>query len=46
MLIDYTVKMAMELNAFNNKVNVAIDEHDEPYIGNYNPYLIDAPFHK
>ena len=46
MLIDYTVKMAMEFNAFNNPVNVAIDEHDEPYTGKDNPYLIDAPFHK
>ena len=46
MLIDSTVKMAMELNAFNNYVNVAIDEQDEPYTGKDNPYLIDAPFHK
>lgn len=38
-LIDCTVKMAIELNAFNNPVNIAIDEHDYPY-------LIDAPFHK
>ncbi|AGO61463.1 MULTISPECIES: ISH3 family transposase ISFac1 [Ferroplasma] len=46
MLIDNTVKMAMELNAFNSYVNVAIDEHDEPYTGKDNPYLIDAPFHR
>ena len=38
--------MGMELNYFNNPVNVAIDEHDEPYTGKDNPYLIDAPFHK
>ena len=46
MLIDYTVKMAIELNAFNKPVNVAIDEHDEPYADKDNPYLIDALFHK
>ena len=46
MLIDNTVKMGIELNAFNDPVNVAIDEHDEPYTGKDNPYLIDAPFHK
>jgi len=46
MLIDNTVKIGIELNAFNNYVNVAIDEHDEPYTGRDNPYLIDAPFHK
>ena len=27
-------------------VNVAIDEHDEPYYGMDNRYLINAPFHK
>ncbi|WP_236940619.1 transposase [Ferroplasma acidiphilum] len=46
MLIGNTVKMAIELNIFNKPVNVAIDEHDEPYTGNDNKYLIDAPFHK
>ena len=46
MLIDNTVKTGIELNAFNNYVNVAIDEHDEPYTGKDNPYLIDAPFHR
>jgi len=46
MLIDYIVKMAIELNIFNKPVNVAIDEHDELYTGNDNKYLIDAPFHK
>ena len=46
MLIDYTVKMAIELNAFSNPINVAIDEHDEPYTGKDNPYLIDVPFYK
>jgi len=46
MLIDYTVKIAIELNYFNKPVNVAIDEHDEPYTGKDNPYLLDAPFHK
>ena len=46
MLIDNTVKMGIGLGAFNNPVNVAVDEHDEPYTGKDNPYLIDAPFHK
>ncbi len=46
MLIDNTVKMGIGLGAFNNPVNVPIDEHDEPYTGKGNPYLIDAPFHK
>lgn len=46
MLIDITIKMAIELNAFNNYVNVAIAEDDEPYAGKDNPFLIDAPFHK
>ena len=46
MLIDNTVKMGIGLGAFNKPVNVAIDEHDEPYTGKDNPYLIDAPFHK
>ncbi len=27
-------------------MNVAIDEHDEPYYGMDNQYLINAPFHK
>ena len=33
MLIDCTVKMGIKFNAFNNHVNVAIEEHDEPYTG-------------
>ncbi len=27
-------------------MNAAIDEHDEPYYGIDNRYLINAPFHK
>ena len=46
MLIDETVRMAIGNNAFSNPVNVAIDEHDEPYYGMDNRYLINAPFHK
>lgn len=46
MLIDETVRMAIEHGAFSNPVNVAIDEHDEPYYGMDNRYLINAPFHK
>lgn len=45
-LIDRTVKDAMTRGAFSHPVNVAIDEHDEPYYGMDNRYLISAPFHK
>ena len=45
-LIDGTVKDAMTLGAFMQPVNVAIDEHDQPYYGMDNRYLISAPFHK
>ncbi len=45
-LIDRTVSMAMTMGAFSKPVNVAIDEHDEPYYGMDNRYLIGAPFHK
>jgi len=31
---------------FNNKVNVAIDEHDDPYYGMDNPYLINIARNK
>ncbi|EQD39504.1 hypothetical protein B1A_16820, partial [mine drainage metagenome] len=34
------------MGAFKEPVNVAIDEHDEPYYGMDNRYLINAPFHK
>lgn len=44
--IDRTVKDAMTLGAFMQPVNVAIDEHDQPYYGMNNRYLINAPFHK
>ncbi len=46
MLIDETVQLAIEHGAFSHPVNVAIDEHDEPYYGMDNRYLINAPFHK
>jgi hypothetical protein len=46
MLMDDTVRIAMANNAFSHPVNVAIDEHDEPYYAIGNRYLINAPFHK
>ena len=46
MLMDDTVRIAIEHGAFSNPVNVAIDEHDDPYYGMDNRYLINAPFHK
>ena len=45
-LIDLTVMTAMSMGAFSRPVNVAIDEHDMPYYGMENRYLINAPFHK
>ena len=45
-LIDLTVRIAIANGSFRNPVNVAIDEHDEPYYGMDNRYLINAPFHK
>ena len=46
MLIDRTATIAIEHGAFSHPVNIAIDEHDEPYYGMDNRYLINAPFHK
>ncbi len=46
MLIDRTVQMTIANGAFSNPVNAAIDEHDEPYYGIDNRYLINAPFHR
>ena len=46
MPIDETVTIAIANNIFTNPVNAAIDEHDEPYYGIDNRYLINAPFHK
>ena len=45
-LIDLTVRGAKTMGAFSGQVNVAIDEHDLPYYGMDNRYLINAPFHK
>ena len=45
-LIDLTVKIAIASSSIQHQVNVAIDEHDEPYYGMDNRYLINAPFHK
>ena len=46
MIIDSTVQIAIANNAFSHPVNVAIDDHDDPYYGIDNRYLINAPFHK
>ena len=46
MLIDRTVQLAIEHGAFSTPVNAAVDEHDEPYYGIDNRYLINAPFHE
>ena len=46
MFIDVTVQLTIEHGAFLHTVNAAIDEHDEPYYGMDNRYLINAPFHK
>ena len=40
------IQLAIEHGAFSHPVNAAIDEHDEPYYGIDNRYLINAPFHK
>ena len=45
-LIGLTVKIAIASRSIQHPVNVAIDEHDEPYYGMDKQYLINAPFHK
>ncbi len=45
-MIDLTVIKAKSIGSFNNRVNVAIDEHDEPYYGYYNNKLVYTPYHK
>ncbi len=45
-LIDLSVKIAIVKGAFQKPVNVAIDEHDEPYFGMDNRYLIGVESHK
>ena len=40
------MRIAIANGSFQHPVNVAIDEHDEPYYGRNNRYLINAPFHK
>ena len=45
-MIDLTVIKAKLRGLLNNRVNVAIDEHDEPYYGYYNNKLVYAPYHK
>jgi hypothetical protein len=39
-LIEWTVKIAISNGSFSEPVKVAIDEHDEPYFGMDNRYLI------
>ncbi|KJE48523.1 MULTISPECIES: hypothetical protein [Acidiplasma] len=46
MVIDSTVEMAIANNALPHPVNVAIDDHDDPYYGIDNRYLINASSHK
>ncbi len=41
-LIEKSVKIAKSMGMFKEKVNVAIDEHDEPYYGKDNKYLISV----
>jgi len=43
---DQIISMAISMGAFSSPVDVAIDEHDEPYYGIDNKHLINAPFHK
>ena len=45
-LIDLTVKIAIASSSIQHQVNVAIDEHDDPYYGMDKQYLINEPFHK
>ena len=46
MVIDSTVQLVIANNALPHPVNVAIDDHDDPYYGIDNRYLINAPSHK
>lgn len=46
MIIDSSVQIAIANNAFSTPVNIAIDEHDDPYYGIDNRYLINTPLHK
>ncbi|MGC8497217.1 MAG: hypothetical protein ACP5NL_04375 [Thermoplasmata archaeon] len=39
-LIESSVKIGISMGVFSEKVNIAIDEHDEPYYGKDNKYLI------
>ena len=45
-LMDLTVRTAIHNGAFSSPVNVAIDEHDQPYYGTDNRYLIGVGYHK
>ena len=45
-LIDLSIKTAIANGAFQKPVNVAIDEHDVPYFGMDNRYLINVESHK
>ena len=45
-LMDLTVRTAIHNGAFSSPVNVAIDEHDQPYYGMDNRYLIGVGHHK
>ncbi len=45
-MVDLTVTNAKSLGLVDKKINVAIDEHDEPYYGHSNNKLIYTPYHK
>ncbi len=45
-LIEDSVEIGKSIGLFNRKVNVAIDEHDDPYYGMDNPYLINVARNK
>ncbi len=45
-LIEESVEIAKSIGMFNHKVNVAIDEHDDPYYRRDNKYLINVSRNK
>jgi len=45
-LIEDSVEIGKSIGMFNRKINVAIDEHDDPYYGMDNPYLINVARNK
>ncbi len=45
-LIEDSAEIAKSIGMFNGKVNAAIDEHDDPYYGMDNKYLINVSRNK